>query len=63
MRASPEEACHTGCGEMKFEILRAGLFILAMGAATARPQEAARLKLAAAAWHTVARRNHGFESL
>jgi hypothetical protein len=48
---------------MTFKILRAGLFILAIGAGTARPQEVARLKLAAAAWHTVARRNHGFESL
>jgi hypothetical protein len=48
---------------MAFKILRAGLFILAMGAGTARPQEAARLKLTAAAWHTVARKSHGFESL
>jgi hypothetical protein len=48
---------------MTFKILRAGLFILAMGAGTAQPEEAARLELAAAAWHTVARRNHGFESL
>jgi hypothetical protein len=48
---------------MTFKVLRAGLFILAIGAGTARPQEAARLKLADAAWHTVARRDHGFGSL
>jgi alpha-D-ribose 1-methylphosphonate 5-triphosphate synthase subunit PhnH len=48
---------------MKLRMLQAGLMILAMGAGIARPQEAARLKLAAAAWHTIAKRNHGFESL
>jgi cobalt-zinc-cadmium efflux system outer membrane protein len=35
-------------GEMTFKILRAGLFILAIGVGTARPQEATRLTLQAA---------------
>lgn len=48
MYASPGETCRTGCGEMKFKILRAGLFILAMGTGSVRPQEAPRLTLQSA---------------